>query len=457
MDPQDIKQLISEQSAYFATGRTRDLAFRREHLKLLARAVRENDAAISEALRQDLGRPACEAYTGDTAIVLNEINHALSNLRTWARPRRVRTPLALLPARCSIVPEPVGVVLIISPWNFPLQLTLGPLVAALAAGNCAVLKPSPLAPATTVALRQIIEQNFDRRLVALIEGGAETAQALLHERFDHVFFTGGTATGRIVLQAATRHLTPVTLELGGKNPCIVDADADLDVAARRIAWGKFYNAGQSCVSVDYLLADRRIKDSLVERIVDAVDRFYGPDPAVSPDFGRIISSAHVDRLAGLLGAGTIVRGGAFDRENRYVAPTIIDGIRGTEPIMEGEIFGPLLPVVSCDDADHAAAFVNHRPDPLVVYIFSRNRARQERLLARIPSGGACVNDVLLHFTVPGLPFGGVGDSGIGKYHGKAGFDTFSHERSLLRNRFFPDFFLRYPPYRGRLNIIRKLF
>lgn len=456
MDIQDIQRILAEQRAFFTTGRTHDLTFRRDQLKLLRQAVETSEEALAEALLQDLGKPSYEAYTGESAIVLGEIDHAVRHLRRWARPRRVRTPLLLLPARCSVVPEPFGITLIISPWNFPVQLTLGPLIAAIAAGNCAVLKPSPLAPATTVVIRSIVEQCFDPKFVAVIEGGAETAQALLDERFDHVFFTGGTATGRLVMQAAARHLTPVTLELGGKNPCLVDVDMDLEVTARRVVWGKFYNAGQSCVAVDYLLVDRRIKDQLLERILDTVRRFYGDNPAASPDYGRIISVSHVDRLAGLLSTGRILTGGTIDRMRRYIAPTIIDGIRGNEPVMADEIFGPILPVIAYDDLDHAVAFVNKRPDPLALYVFSRSRTLQERVLSRIPSGGACVNDVVLHFTVPSLPFGGVGESGLGKYHGKAGFNTFSHERSLLRNRFFADIILRYPPYRDHLKFIKKL-
>jgi acyl-CoA reductase-like NAD-dependent aldehyde dehydrogenase len=291
----------------------------------------------------------------------------------------------------------------------------------------------------------------------VIEGGAETAQALLQERFDHIFFTGGTATGRLVMQAAAQHLTPVTLELGGKNPCIVDADTDLEVTARRVVWGKFFNAGQSCVAVDYLLVDRRIKEALIARILETLRRFYGDDPASSPDYGRIISTAHVDRLAGLLASGRILAGGTVDRERRYLAPTVMDEVNAEGPVMADEIFGPILPIIPYDDLDHAVAFTARRPDPLVLYVFSRNRTVQDRLLARIPSGGACVNDVTIHFSVPGLPFGGIGESGIGSYHGKAGFDAFSHERSIVRRRFFADTLLRYPPYRDRLSFLKKLF
>lgn len=457
MQTPDIQKLLKDQRTFFDSGRTRDLGFRRAMLGRLKQAVIENEEALLRALRQDLHKPAYEAYIGESALVLNEIDHMRRHLRRWARPRRVRPPLVLLPARCSVVPEPYGTTLIISPWNFPVQLTLCPLVAAIAAGNCAVVKPSPLSPATTAVLRAILEECFAPEFVSVIEGGAETVQQLLRERFDYIFFTGGTATGRLVMQAAAERLTPVTLELGGKNPCIVDAATDLDVTARRIVWGKFFNAGQSCVAVDHLLVDRRVKDRLLGRIVDTLRRFYGEEPAESPDFGRIISTHHVDRLAALLGAGRIVTGGTVERELRYVAPTVIDGIDGSEPVMQEEIFGPILPVIVYDSLDQAIAFVNQRPSPLALYVFSRERQVQERVLAGTASGGACVNDTVLQFTVAELPFGGVGDSGMGRYHGKAGFDTFSHERSIVRTGFFADVFLRYPPYRDHLKIIRKLF
>jgi aldehyde dehydrogenase (NAD+) len=352
---------------------------------------------------------------------------------------------------------PFGVALIMGPWNFPVQLMLAPLVGAMAAGNCAVLKPSPAAPRTSHIITKLIAENFDPAYVSVVEGGAETAQALLHERFDHIFFTGGVATGRLVMAAAAKFLTPVTLELGGKNPCIVDEDVHLDIAARRIVFGKFFNAGQSCVAVDYLLVDRRVKQALLSRIFKYIVEFYGEDASRSPDFGRIVNEQHFDRLLELLHAGDIVIGGRSDRAGRYIAPTVIDGITGTEPIMEDEIFGPLLPIIVYDDLPEAIEFVNRRPKPLAFYFFSRNKARQEQVLAGTSSGGVCINDTVVHFTVTGLPFGGVGDSGMGKYHGKASFETFTHDRSIIRNNFLVDVFLRYPPYKDHLRWLRKLF
>jgi acyl-CoA reductase-like NAD-dependent aldehyde dehydrogenase len=457
MNSTSIKELLHDHRAFFATGRTKDLSFRLEQLRVLRKAVTDNEAAIFHALKEDLGKPAFEAYGGESAIVINEIDQALRHLRRWSKPRRVRTPLAYFPAGSFIYPVPFGVALIISPWNFPVQLMLTPLVGAMAAGNCAVLKPSITASHTSRIITKLISDNFDPAYVSIVEGGAETAQALLQERFNHIFFTGGVATGKLVMAAAAKHLTPVTLELGGKNACMVDADVPLDIAARRIVFGKFFNAGQSCVAVDYLLVDRRVKQALLSHILKYTVEFYGKDASRSPDFCRIVNEQHFDRLLGLLHAGDIVLGGRSDRAGRYIAPTVIDGITGSEPIMEEEIFGPLLPVIAYDDLSEAIEFVNSRPKPLAFYFFSRDKARQERVLAGTSSGGGCINDTVVHFTVTGLPFGGVGDSGMGKYHGKASFNTFTHDRSIIRNNFLVDAFLRYPPYKDHLRWLRKLF
>ncbi len=457
MAPIDVKHLAAGHRAFFATGATKDLSFRLTQLRVLRKAITDNEDAIFRALKEDLNKPAFEAYGGESAIVLHEIDHALRHLRCWSKPRRVRTPLTHFPARCFIYPVPFGVALIVGPWNFPVQLMLAPLVGAIAAGNCAVLKPSIAAPRTSHLITKLISGNFDPAYVSIIEGGAETAQALFAERFDHVFFTGGVVTGKLVMAAAAKHLTPVTLELGGKNPCIVDADIDLDVAARRIVFGKFFNAGQSCVAVDYLLVDRRVKQALLSRILKYTVDFYGEDASRSPDFCRIVNEHHFDRLLGLLHTGDIIIGGGSERANRYIAPTVIDGITGGEPIMEDEIFGPLLPVIVYDDLSEAIEFVNSRPSALALYFFSRNKAHQERVLAGTSSGGGCINDTVLQFTVTGLPFGGVGASGMGRYHGKASFDTFTHERSIIRNNFLVDVFLRYPPYKDHLKFLRQLF
>ncbi len=452
-----LHRLVAGQRSFFASGLTRDLAFRREQLRLLRKAVAGSEDLLFQALKQDLGKPAFEAYAGESAIVVNEIDAALRRLRSWSRPVRVRTPIAFFPARSSIVPEPYGVALIIGPWNFPVQLMLAPLVSALAAGNCAVLKPSADAPHTSRVLLRIIEEHFDPAHVAVVEGGAETAHLLLAEKFDYIFFTGGPATGRIVMAAAAKQLTPVTLELGGKNPCIVDADTPLDIAARRIVWGKFFNTGQSCVAVDYLLADRRIKEELLSHLVRRIRLFYGDDPSRSPDYGRIVNDRHFERLRTLIPAHNIVIGGETDRAARYIAPTVIDNVTGAEPFMEDEIFGPLLPVLSYDSLEDALEFVNSRPRPLALYLFTRDRRRQEQVLRGAISGGGCINDTVIHETMSSLPFGGVGDSGVGNYHGRAGFDTFSHHRSIVRNGFFPGDLFRYPPYRDRLKLLRRLF
>ncbi len=452
-----LQKIVAAQRAFFASGRTQDLHFRLEQLRILRRAVELHEPALFEALARDLGKPSFESYGGETGLVQREISHTLRRLRSWARPQRVRTPLAYVPAACRVHPVPRGSSLIIGPWNFPVQLLCVPLVGAIAAGNCSVLKPSPLAPNTARALACLIAEHFDPAYITVVEGGIETAQHLLDLPFDHIFFTGSPSAGRNVMAAAARRLTPVTLELGGKNPCIVDADCDLDVAARRITWGKLFNAGQSCVAVDYLLADRRIKDELVERIAACIREFYGDDPSASPDLARIVNQDHAERLARLLDRGRIVTGGRVDAEARYVAPTVIDGLTGSEPIMEDEIFGPLLPVIGYETLDEAVAFVNRRPNPLALYLFTRDRRRQQAVLRATASGGACVNDTVIQETITGLPFGGAGASGIGSYHGRTSFDAFSHFRSVVRRGFRFDSRLRYPPYGDRLRFIRKLF
>jgi aldehyde dehydrogenase (NAD+) len=457
MDPVAAKELVARQRAFFRTGATRELAFRRERLRALRALVVDAEPRLMEALRADLGKPPFEAYAGEVAIVRREVDHALAHLGRWARPRRVRTILAHLPGRSEVRHEPRGVVLVISPWNFPVQLTLAPAVGALAAGNVAILKLPPLARATSALLAELIAKAFDPACLAAVEGGVEVAEALLAERLDYVFFTGGPVAGRLVMEAAARHLTPVTLELGGKNPCIVDADVDLDVAARRIAWGKFFNAGQSCVAVDYLLVDRRVKGALLEAIGRQIRAFYGEDPRRSPDFGRIVDDRHLERIIGHLRSGRIVAGGQADRAERYVAPTIVDGVSPEDLAREEEVFGPVLPVLEFGDVAEAIGIVDRLPPPLALYVFSRSRAFQERVLRETVAGGGCVNDTTIHFTSVFLPFGGAGESGIGAYHGKATFDLFSRPRALLRRGFALDVPLRYPPYAGKLNLFRKLF
>jgi aldehyde dehydrogenase (NAD+) len=439
-----IKDIIQKQRAFFRTGQTQDLDFRLEQLAKLKHAILEYQADILAAVKADLNRPAFEGYFEIAALA--EIELASKNLKRWTQPQKVKTPIAQFPASAYIQPEPLGVTLIIAPWNYPFQLLMLPLVGAIAAGNCAVLKPSELAPHTSKVIAQMIDRSFAPEYVAVVEGDAATSQVLLAEQFDHIFFTGSTAIGRIVMAAAAKHLTPVTLELGGKSPCIVDADINLETAAKRIAWGKFINAGQTCIAPDYLLVDRRIKDQLVEQLKQQIRGFYGEDPAQSDSYCRIINQRHFDRLSRFLDNGRVVMGGQSDAAQRYIAPTILDQVTWADAVMQEEIFGPILPVLTYDELAAAIAQVNDRPKPLALYFFSNNKAKQDQVLSQTSSGGACVNDTVMQVGVAALPFGGVGASGMGAYHGKASFDTFSHQKSVLRKGLWFDLAWRYAPY-----------
>jgi aldehyde dehydrogenase (NAD+) len=442
----EIPAVVAGLRKTFDAGTTRPIAWRREQLERFRTMMIDREAELAAALQKDLGKPPMEAYVAEIHFVQAEIEHALKNLRRWTRNESVSTPLALQPAKSMIVREPLGVVLIIGPWNYPVQLVLGALVPAIAAGNCAVLKPSELAPASSAAMARLVPQYLDTSVVQVVEGGVAETQALLAQKFDHILFTGGGTVGKIVMEAAAKHLTPVTLELGGKSPCIVDRDADLDVAARRIAWGKFFNTGQTCIAPDYLLVQKDVEAPLLEKIKAAIARFYGDEPKKSPDYGRIINARHHARLVGLLGDGEVVTGGQHDVSERYIAPTVLKDVKPESKVMADEIFGPILPVIAVKDVDEAIAFVNARPKPLALYVFAKERAVQDAVLARTSSGGACVNDVIVHPAVPDLPFGGVGPSGMGAYHGRAGFETFTHRKAVVRKSTAIDPALRYPPY-----------
>lgn len=452
---ESIQTLIRQQRAFFRTGKTKDVDFRIERLQSLRQAVTDAQDAVMAALHADLRKPELETYATEIGIV-REIDYVLKHLKSWAKPRKVASPVDQFPAVAKVHPEPLGVVLVIGPWNYPFQLILSPLVGAIAAGNCAILKPSELAPATSQLVADLIRKTFDPGHVAVIEGGVEASQSLLAEKFDHIFFTGGTAIGKVVMKAAAEHLTPVTLELGGKSPCIVDRDVSIPETARRITWGKFINTGQTCIAPDYLLVDRQVKPALLEAIQAQIKEFYGDDPSQSPDYGRIISDKHFARLERLLQDGTIVVGGQVNAGDRYIAPTVIDGVSPGDPIMQEEIFGPILPVLEYDTLEEAIAFINDRPKPLALYVFSRNKDVQTQVLSDTSSGGACINDTIMQVGVSELPFGGVGDSGIGSYHGKASFDTFSHQKSVLYKSFWLDLKWRYAPYAGKLKLLKKL-
>ncbi|MFH7026904.1 MAG: aldehyde dehydrogenase [Heteroscytonema crispum UTEX LB 1556] len=450
-----ITDIICQQRDFFTTGKTKNVTFRIQQLKTLKQAVLGHQEAILEALKADLHKPEFEAYATEIGAI-KEIDYVIKHINTWAKPQKVAVPFEQIPAKARIYPEPLGVVLIIGAWNYPFQLIISPLVGAIAAGNCAILKPSELAPNTSRVLAEMIAKYFDPAYIAVVEGGVETSQKLLAEKFDHIFFTGGTAVGKIVMEAAAKHLTPVTLELGGKSPCIVDTDINIEATARRITWGKFLNAGQTCIAPDYLLVDKKIKKNLLDGIGKCLKEFYGDNPANSPDYGRIITQKHFDRLVNLQKNGEICIGGETNRSEHYIAPTVIDNVSLADPIMQSEIFGPILPVIEYSDISEAIALINSHPKPLALYLFTQNKNLQKRVLQETSSGGVCINDTVMQVGVSSLPFGGVGDSGIGSYHGKASFDSFSHYKSVLQNSFWLDLKWRYAPYQGKLSLLKRI-
>ena len=448
--------VLTDLRRVFAAGRTRVLEWRLEQLRAIERFLDEREPEIAAALAEDLGRSPAEAWLGDVASSKGEAAYARKHVRKWMRRRRESLPLAQLPGRAWVQYDPLGVVLVIGPWNYPLYLSLAPLVAAVAAGNCAVIKPSELAPATSALLARLLPQYVDAEAVRVIEGDAATTQELLAAGFDHVLFTGGTEVGKKIMAAAAPTLTPVTLELGGKSPVIVTADADIDVAARRIAWVKLLNSGQTCIAPDYVLADHRIVADLVDKIVANVRDFRAGE--VDPGL-RIVNQRQFDRLVSLISTtdGKVVTGGRSDGATLRIEPTLIVDPSPTDPVMADEIFGPLLPVLTIESLDQAVQFVNSRPKPLALYVFASGQLGRD-LIDRIPSGGAVINHVAMHCLVPALPFGGVGASGMGAYHGKWGFDTLSHRRAVLSKPARPDPRLVYPPYSQRaLTIMRRLF
>jgi len=452
----NIAEIVTKQRQYFATGITQSLDYRLSQLKLLKQVIQGHQNEIITALQQDLGKPKFEAYTSEVLILLEEINFVLKHLREWMKPQRAKISLGQFPARGLIYPQPLGVVLIIAPWNYPFQLLVNPLIGAIAAGNCVIVKPSELAPHTASLISKLIGENFNPGLVNAIEGGVEVSEALLAEKFDHIFFTGSTRVGKIVMAKAANHLTPVTLELGGKSPCIIDRDVDIKVAAKRVAWGKFFNCGQTCIAPDYVLIHATIYDQFKEALQTAVREFYGEDPQQSPDYGRIINQRHWDRLVNFLTDGEIVIGGKHDRENLYIAPTIVDKITWDSPIMAEEIFGPILPLLPYSDLSEVIEKINDRGRPLALYFFSENTKNQERIINSIPFGGGCINDTIMHLSSPYLPFGGIGDSGMGRYHGKYTFDTFTHYKSILKKSLRFDQQWRYPPYKINFDFLKWL-
>jgi len=456
MISEETGRLVSVQRRFFQSGATKSLDFRRDQLSALKKTLLEHEEDIFEALHQDLRRPVTESFFGETLFVINELDDALRNLSRWARPQRTATPLMMYPGQSVIYTEPYGVTLIIGPWNYPFQLILAPLIGAIAAGNCAILKPSELSVHTSALIKSMLGGIFEPYYVAVVEGEKDVAGALLQERFDYIFHTGSTSIGRVVMEAAARHLTPVTLELGGKSPCIVDRNLHMDSAVRRIVWGKFFNAGQTCVAPDYLLVKKELRDDVISGLLSSIKTFYGENPAESPDYSRIINSRHINRLSALLGEGKILCGGQFEEDSLYFAPTLIDEVTWESPCMQEEIFGPLLPILYYDSIEEAIDTVNRGQKPLALYLFTEDEDIQNRVIRETSSGGICINDTIVHIGTSHLPFGGVGESGMGAYHGKATFDTFSHKKSVMRRSLTPDPPFRYPPYQKLTGVFRSI-
>ena len=450
-----IQDLIQSQRLFFTEHITREIPFRLCALDRLQEGIRKYEPELTEALRNDLGKSAFESYASEIGLILREIKSAKKHLAGWSKEKKCPTPLFMAGSKSFVHPEPYGVVLIIAPWNYPVQLTLSPLIGAIAAGNCAIVKPSPDAPCTSDVLTRLIDECFESEYIAVTATDAHTTEMLLQERFDYIFYTGGVRFGKSVMEAAARHLTPVTLELGGKSPCIVDDDADLPVAARRIVWGKLLNCGQTCVAPDYLMVHSTIKDRLIDAIRQEIARQYGEDPRLSPDYPRIVNRRHIDRLLPLLKDGDIVCGGTAVPDERYIAPTLIENVRPGSPLLTDEIFGPILPVIPFDDIDDCVEYINTHEKPLALYYFTRSKKRARYMIQHTSSGGVCINDTISHVVNSDLPFGGIGNSGIGQYHGRYSFETFSHPKSVVKTTTAFNIGLKFAPYAQKLSTLKK--
>jgi aldehyde dehydrogenase (NAD+) len=446
--------LIQMHRAFYTQGKTKSVSFRIEMLNRLRNLIKTNEKPLMDALKQDLNKSEFDSFISEIGIVLEEIRFTIKNLRKWAKPRRVKTSLTGLGSKSYIYPEPYGVALIIAPWNYPFQLSIAPLIGAMAAGNCAVIKPSELTPRTSRILSEIINGNFPNDYISVVEGGVETSTALLKEKFDYIFFTGSVAVGKIIMEAASKHLTPVTLELGGKSPCIVHEDANLKLAAKRIAWGKYINAGQTCVAPDYLYVHKRVKDEFLRLFKESILELYGMNPIQKGDFTRIVSERHFQRLTSFLKDGTIYYGGEHDLNKLMIEPTVLVDVLWDDEVMQDEIFGPILPVLEFDDLSSMVNKIKSRAKPLALYTFSNSQDVQNYILTNVSFGGGCINDTVFHLSSPYLPFGGVGESGIGAYHGKGSFDVFSHEKSILKQTTLFDLPFRYPNTKNALKKIK---
>ena len=446
MNETEIKDLVSRQRRYFLTGETLPVESRLEALKKLKKCIQEHEQEINEALKADLGKSAFESYMCETGLVLSELSYMIKNTPSYAREQTVPTPIAQFSSRSYRKPSPYGVVLIMSPWNYPFLLSIDPLIDAIAAGNTAIVKPSAYSPNTSRVIEKILSQCFDRSYVAVVTGGRAENTCLLNEHFDYIFFTGSQHVGREVMEKASRYLTPVTLELGGKSPCIVEKSANLKLAARRIVFGKYLNCGQTCVAPDYIYCDREIKDELIRQIKKQIRKQYSASPLDNKNYGKIINEKHFSRILGLIDSQKVVHGGENNPDTLQIAPTVMDNVIFEDAVMQEEIFGPVLPVLTYDSLDEAIGKINSMAHPLALYIFTSDKSAAEKVTSRCSYGGGCVNDTIIHLATSEMGFGGFGESGMGAYHGKDGFDTFTHYKSIVNKKTWIDLPMRYQPY-----------
>lgn len=453
----EIATIVEQLRDTFASGDTKDYEWRVEQLNQIIRMTKEQQDKLIAALHADLGKCKTEAWTSEIGFIVGDAQHTLKHLKKWMKPRKVSTPIAAQPGKSYQLAEPLGTTLIIGAWNYPFQLVFAPLIAAIAAGNCAVIKPSELAPETSKLIAKMVPEYLDTNAITVVEGAVDETTELLKQHFDHIFYTGGEVVGKIVMRAASENLTPVTLELGGKSPCIVDSTADVDVAAARIVWSKWMNAGQTCVAPDYILVEKEFSSQLIAAIQSKVAAFYGADIQNSKDYGRIVNERHFDRLVSYLEDQNVVYGGDSDIQTKYLSPTIVLDPDLESPIMQQEIFGPILPIITVDSISSAIPFVNQRAKPLAMYLYTNDSDFEKKVLTQTSAGSMCVNDGFMFMVNPELPFGGVGNSGMGNYHGQFGFDTFSHLKTVMKRSFKFDVSLRYPPFSNfKLTLLKKL-
>lgn len=451
-----ISSIVGRQKEYFLKGHTRSIEMRKNNLKKLYEGIQHFEEEIFQALKLDLNKSVHESFTTEVGYVLKEISFQLKHMSSWSKPKRVRTALTHFGSKGKVVPEPYGVTLIIAPWNYPFQLAIAPLVGALAAGNTIVLKPSELTPSVSKVLKRMLDELFPEELVAVVEGGVEESTSLLREPFDYIFFTGSVGVGKVVMEAAAKQLTPLTLELGGKSPCIVHKDAKIEVTARRIVWGKFLNAGQTCVAPDYMYVHSSVKEKLVEALRHEIIEQYSKEPLQNENYVRIVSERHFERLCRFLQDGQVVIGGNYKKDTLHIEPTVLADITWQDAVMEDEIFGPILPIIEYDNIEEVIGTIQQHPKPLALYVFSEDKEVQKKVTSNISYGGGCINDVVYHLATPYLPFGGVGSSGLGGYHGEESFRTFSHYKSILAQSTAFDMKIRYSSTKSALKFIRKL-